>query len=167
MKVKVRIPQKLLQDVRNDLLRPHAFAAERVGFLYGRLVSGRSLQVLMTEYEPLADDRYVRDPHSGARIDSQAIRGGMQGVLDKHQGAFHVHMHYWPGHPKMSRMDAEEIPRVITAFQRVGSQHAHGIFLLHDVECATWVWLPGANDAVQADAIAVVGFPLQIFRGAV
>ncbi len=160
---------KLLDKVRADLSRPHPFAAERVGFLFARLANAGAAEplVLITDYEPLADERYIDDPRSGARIDSQAIRGAMQGVLDRGKGGFHVHMHHWPGRPMLSRMDAEEIPRVVTALRRVGPGHAHGIVLLHDEECAAWVWLPGKDRAIEAESVSVVGFPTKIFRGAI
>ena len=165
MTIKVRITRKLLDEVRADLSRPHPFAAERVGFLYGRLACTDPALVLMTGYEPVADDRYINDPWSGARIDSHAIRGAMQGVLDRGQGGFHVHMHHWPGRPVLSRMDAEEIPPVVTGLRRVGLAHAHGIVLLHAEECAAWVWLPGRDDSVEAQSVSDVGFPLKIFGG--
>lgn len=165
MTIKVRISRRLLDEVRADLSRPHPFAAERVGFLYGRLAGADAALVLMTGYEPVADDRYINDPWSGARIDSQAIRSAMQGVLDHGQGCFHVHMHHWPGRPVLSRMDAEEIPPVVTGLRRVGLAHAHGIVLLHAEECAACVWLPGKDDAVEAESVSVVGFPLKLFGG--
>ncbi|MFO0938666.1 MAG: hypothetical protein U0798_19360 [Gemmataceae bacterium] len=162
MNVKFRLGRSLLNEVRADLSRPHPFAAERVGFLYGQFVDAGGPLVLLTDYEPLADERYINDPYAGARIDSQAIRSAMQGVLDRKQGAFHVHMHHWPGYPAMSRMDAEEIPRVVTGLRRVGPTLAHGILLLHDVECAAWIWLPGKENAVEAALVSVVGFPFHI-----
>lgn len=162
MNVKVRIQRSLLDEVRADLARPHPFAAERVGFLFGQLADADGPLVLLTDYEPVADERYIDDLYAGARIDSQAIRGAMQGVLDRKQGAFHVHMHHWPGHPVMSHMDAEEIPRVVTGLRRVGPTLANGIVLLHDVECAAWVWLPGEDNAVEAASVSVVGFPFHI-----
>ena len=166
MNIKARLTRKLLEGVRADLSRPHAFAAERVGFLFGRLGTAGpdSLLVIMTGYEPLGDDRYIDDPRSGVRIDSQAIRGAMQGVLDRGEGVLHVHMHEWPGRPRLSRMDAEEIPRIVTGFRRAGPAYAHGIFLLHAEECAAWVWLPGEDEAVVAEAVSVVGYSLQVFR---
>ncbi len=164
MNAKVRLTRKLLDEVRADLSRPHPFAAERVGFLFGKLAVADSPLVLMTGYEPVADDRYIDDPGSGARIDTHAIRGAMQGVLDRGQGGFHVHMHHWPGQPVLSRMDAEEIPPIVTGLRRVGPAHAHGIVLLHSEECAAWVWLPGNNEAVEAESVSVVGHPLALFR---
>ena len=87
-----------------------------------------------------------------------------RGLGDRGQGGFHVHMHHWPGRPVLSRMDAEEIPRVVTGLRRVGLVHSHGIVLLHQEECAAWLWLPGSDSAVEAESASVVGFPLQIFR---
>src|SRR5206468_1036634 len=120
------------------------FAAERVGFLYGRLgnADADAPLVLVTRYEPLADERYVRDPRSGARIDSQAIRCAMQEVLTRRECAFHVHAHEWPGKPWLSRMDTEEIPRVVEGLRNAGPTFAHGMILLHSEEWAAWVWLP-------------------------
>lgn len=162
MNVKVRIQRSLLDEVRADLARPHPIAAERVGFLFGQLADANGPLVLLTDYEPLADERYIDDPYAGARIDSQAIRGAMQSVLDRKQGAFHVHMHQWSGYPVMSYMDAEEIPRVVTGLRRVGPTLANGIVLLHEVECAAWVWLPGEENAAEAASVSVVGFPFHI-----
>lgn len=162
MTINLRLTRKLLDEVRADLSRSHPFAAERVGFLYGRLAGTDSSLVLLTGYEPVADDRYINDSWSGARIDSQAIRAAMQGVLDRGQGGFHVHMHHWPGRPVLSRMDTVEIPRVVTGLRRVGLSQAHGIILLNQFDCAAWVWLPGNDSAVEAESVSIVGFPLQI-----
>lgn len=164
MFVKVRIPRALMDVVRSDLARPHSFAAERVGFLFGQLVDAGDPLILLSDYSSLGDERYLPDPYSGARIDSEAIRGAMQEVLDRGQGGFHVHMHEWPGRPVMSRMDVEEIPRVVTALRRVEPQLAHGIILLHQVEAAAWVWLPGEEEPVEAESMTVVGFPFEIHR---
>jgi len=165
MNVKVRIPQSLINEIGADLARPHPFAAERIGFILGRLVDAgpERVVVLMTQYLAVDDDHYINDRRSGARIDSNAIRAAMQAVLDSGQGAFHVHMHHWPGYPRLSPMDASEIPPVVTALARAGPSHAHGIFLMHRVECAAWVWLPGAPGSVLADSVSVVGYPLRIF----
>jgi hypothetical protein len=167
MTVKVRLTRELLVQIRNDLARTHAFAAERIGFAYGRwVVAGEGERLLLLSgYEPVADEHYLYDPRAGARIDGRAIRGAMQGVLDRGEGAVHVHMHDWPGRPVLSRMDAEEIPQVVTGLRRAGPTYAHGILLLHQVECAAWIWPPGEEEAEKAESVSVVGFPLEIFGG--
>jgi hypothetical protein len=167
MRVKIRLSRHLNDGMRSDLSRPHPFAAERIGLLYVRLSEageGRWV-ILMTDYAPIADDRYIDDPSSGARIDSQAIRGAMQGVLDRQQGVFHVHRHEWSGIPRLSAMDSREIPRVVDGFRKVGPEFAHGIVLLSSDQYAAWVWLPGAEHPVQVEAVSIVGYPLEIFRG--
>ncbi len=167
MRVKIRLSRRLNDEVRTDLSRPHPFAAERIGLLFGRLSDAgpnRSI-ILMTSYVPIADDRYIDDPSAGARIDSQAIRGAMQGVLDRQEGVFHVHRHEWPGIPRLSTMDSDEIPLVVNGFRNVGPGFAHGMVLLSTDQYAAWVWLPGAKHSVQAEAVSVVGYPLEIFRG--
>ncbi|MBL8799390.1 MAG: hypothetical protein JNM56_36240 [Planctomycetia bacterium] len=167
MNVRLRLTRQLYDQVRRDLLRPHPFAAERVGFLFARLgnVGTAAPLVCFTAYRPLADERYIDDPHSGARIDSQAIRAAMQQVIDRGEGAFHMHMHAWPGKPHFSPMDRNELPRLIPSFQAVGPGCAHGLLLLSHDACAAEVWLPGSKRSVEAARISVVGFPMQLIPG--
>jgi hypothetical protein len=167
MRIKIRLSRQLNKEVRADLSRPHPFAAERIGLLYGRLCSAgenRSV-IVMTGYTPIADDRYIDDPSSSARIDSQAIRGAMQGVLDRQEGVFHVHRHDRPGTPRLSPMDSDEIPLVVNGFRNVGQSFAHGMVLLSTEQYAAWVWLFEAKHSIQAETVSVVGYPLKIFRG--
>ena len=67
MRVTVRLPRPLLDEVRADLARPHRFAAERIGFLYGRLRGAGDGQklILLTGYAALDDARYIDDPEVG------------------------------------------------------------------------------------------------------
>ena len=99
----------------------------------GRVVGSNFLdeRSMIAGVGPITVDPAAQNQGIGRRL--------MQGVLDRGQGGFHVHMHHWPGRPVLSRMDAEEIPKVVTGLRRVGVANAHGIVLLHDVECAAWV----------------------------
>src|SRR5262249_6328674 len=104
--IHIRLTQHVHDLAREDLRRPHPFAAERVGFLFGRLdTSAEGPMVLLTAYAPLADERYIPDPNVGARIDSQAIRDAMQRVIRGRECAFHTHWHGWPGPPSFSPAD--------------------------------------------------------------
>ena len=167
MNVRIRLTRVLHDQVRTDLSRPHPFAAERVGFVFGRLGNDGTAApiILLTGYEPLADERYINDPFAGARIDSQAIRGAMQSVIDRGEGAFHVHLHDGRGKPRFSTMDRDELPRLIPSFQAVGPKLAHGLFLLSTDECAADVWLPGNAKPIEPDRITIVGYPLRFFDG--
>jgi len=167
MNIRIRLTRRLYDQVRADLARPHDFAAERVGFLFGRLgnVETDEPLLLFTCYSSLDDERYINDPNSGARIDSQAIRGAMQQVTNRHEGVFHVHMHEWAGKPHFSRMDRDELPRLVPSFRVVGPNFAHGLFLMSNDECAAEVWMPGRAEPVEAVGITIVGYPMHMIEG--
>ena len=84
MSVRCRVPDQLYRRVREDLARPHEFAAERVGFLWARLGNrvGDERLVLFRGYHAVPDDQYIDDPRSGARIKSTDILEAMQRFLD-------------------------------------------------------------------------------------
>jgi hypothetical protein len=157
MPVAIQIPRVLYREILADLRRPHAHAAERVGFLYGRLAPGAAPLVVMTRYMPVPDAQYVVDDTVGARINGDAIRAAMQGVLDTGDGVFHTHLHEWPGRPRFSRTDDEELPRLIPAFRAVGRAQATGLFLLSPDSAIADVWLPGTGGPERTSRISIVG----------
>jgi hypothetical protein len=158
----LRIPKSLYTDIRKDLARPHRFAAERVGFAKARLgtADGDDRIILLTGYSPVADDYYIDDPKSGARIDSNAIRTAMETILHEDVGLFHVHLHDLPGLPALGRMDRREIPQLVQTFRATGPQFPHGIFLLSEDAFSSWVWLPDHKEPLTPDRSTVVGMPL-------
>lgn len=164
MTLHLRIPRSLYSSIQADLVRPHAFAAERVGFAKARLGTGAGDDklVLIGGYEPVADADYIDDPRSGARISSSAIRSAMQTILEEDVGLFHVHLHDFPGVPRLGRMDQREIPELITAFRATNSKLPHGILLLSSDSFSTWVCLPGTRDLIVPDKASVVGLPLHM-----
>jgi hypothetical protein len=160
-----RIMRELCVQVREDLARRHEFAYERVGFLSAKLGNdalGEPL-VLFSNYNPVPDEQYIEDPHSGARINSDAIRGAMQRVLDTGQGLFHVHRHEHRGKPEFSSMDLDETPRIVSSLRVAGPTQAHGMLLLSHDHCIAHVWLPSSAESIVADRVSVVGFPLELF----
>ncbi len=165
MIVRARFMRQLFARVRQDLARRHEFAYERVGFLSAKLGShlGDEPLVLFTDYYPVPDNQYIDDPHSGARIDSDAIREAMQRVLDIREGLFHVHTHGGRGRPGFSFMDLEETPRIVSSLQIAGPTQAHGMVLLSNDRCIAHVWIPGADRPLVASRVSVVGYPLEIF----
>lgn len=165
MQITIRLTRKLYEELLNDLRRPHAHAAERVGFLYGRLAVAPNPLILMTRYSSVADERYVYDLDVGARIDGDAIRAAMQGVVDTGDGLFHTHLHEWPGRPGFSVVDNRELPKLIPAFQAISRGQATGLFLLSPDSAIADVWLPGTQGPQHAGRIAVVGYPLQFLGG--
>jgi len=169
MNIRLKMSGTLYGAVMRDLERPHPFAAERVGFVSGRLGSladGGKL-VLLTRYHSIPDDRYLDDPHVGARINSEAITSAMQTVYhdrSTHEGIFHVHLHLHRGEPRPSPTDWREIPKMMPGFQAVGRQAAHGMILLSADHGSAWVWLPGQSESTVAASINVVGVPIRVFE---
>src|SRR5690349_14497242 len=98
MNTHLKIPGRLYDDMVQDLRRPHPFAAERVGFVFGRTASlsdGGRL-VLLTRYHPIPDEHYIDDPAVGARIGPEAITWATQAVYygrTAKEGIFHLHLH--------------------------------------------------------------------------
>jgi len=164
--VRIRIPRGLLERVRTDLARPHRLAYERVGFLACRLgiASEHEVLVLAKDYLPVADEHYLADKAVGARVSGTAIRTAMQHVLDTGDSLFHAHAHGGRGLPHLSSTDSAEIPRVVQSLQATRSEAAHGILLLSDESCISWIWLPGSCEPVVPTAITIVGYPMQLIH---
>jgi hypothetical protein len=160
-----RARRDLLAAVREDLHRPHPFAAERVGFLIcraGRLADG-GIVVLATSYDPVADDDYLDDPSVGAMMGPAAIRAAMQrayngGVEDL--GLFHVHMHGHYGRTKFSGIDDRESRKFVPDFFNVAPGMPHGAIVLSLDQAVGLCWpAPGAVP-IPIDRFASVGAPL-------
>lgn len=166
MNIQFRLPRHIYREIRDDLSRSHPFAAERVGMLSARLGNqlGSPSLVLFTNYSVVADEDYIEDMMSGARIGSLAIRRMMQRILDDKCGAFHVHMHPLRGTPHFSKMDLREAPRLIESFRNVAPHLPHGMLLLSEDSCLGQVWMPNTSSLVEVNRISIVGYPLEIIE---
>ncbi len=166
--IKVKLPGALYAEILCDLERPHPFAAERVGFVTGRMGTlADGLLILLTGYRSIPDCEYVDDPSVGARIGSDAITWAMQAAYygrPRREGIFHIHLHGHRGPTRMSGTDRREIPRMISGFQSVGREAAHGIIILSVSHGSTWVRLPGLEESIHAACMAVVGSPISVFE---
>lgn len=167
MMLDVKLSGKLIEVMRSDLLRPHPFAAERIGFVRAKTTTtyGDRRLLLLSGYEPIPDNQYIRDRKVGARIDRLAITRGSQLAFlgrESGEGVFHVHMHCSMGAPDMSFVDSHEIPPLVDTFRAVGRLGPHGILILSSDSLALWVWLPGDAVAVRPRQVSVIGNPLTI-----
>lgn len=169
MKVEIKLTGFLYDQIVADLIRPHPFAAERVGFVFARIgsLADHGKLILLSRYHSISDEHYVDDPTVGARIGSDAMTWAMQAVYHgrpAREGIFHIHLHGHNGETGMSRTDAREIPRLIPGFQSVGREAAHGIIILSSDHGSGWVWLPGHKDAISAEQISIIGAPVGVFE---
>ena len=156
----------MLDRIREDLIRPHAFAYERVGFIVckvGRLVDDGWV-LLAAEYLSVDDDDYVDDDSVGAMIGSAAIRKMMQIAYDEPYAVVHVHMHEHYGRPAPSRTDVREMAELIPNFWHVRPNFPHVALILSLDSMAGTVWDPKTQKNTQIATARVVGFPMQLIQ---
>ncbi len=168
MKVQIKLTGALHADIIRDLARPHPFAAERVGFVFGRAgsLTDHGRLILLTRYHSIPDDQYVEDHTVGARIGSEALTWAMQAVYHgrpAREGIFHLHLHGHYGETGMSATDRREIPRLIPGFQSVGRDAVHGIIILSADHGSGWVWPQSGTEPIHADCVSVIGAPVGVF----
>lgn len=142
MKTIFRATDRFLQEVRQDLARPHRFAAERVGFISIRAASaGRSLVLLAEGYHAVGDDDYIDDATVGAMMGQEAIRKALNVALLQPVGMVHVHMHEHRGRPGFSSIDLREQLKFVPDFFKVLRQMPHGAMVLSHDRAAGRIWL--------------------------
>ncbi len=163
--MQLRILKILFEQVYDDLIRPHSFSAERVGFLFARLgeIDGQSKLIIPTKYCPVPDEHYLEDQYVGARFNSVPIRAALQLIMDTGVGAFLVHMHEHLGSPWFSRIDRSETQRMIPSFKAVNTNVGHGALLLSHDDMVGLVWLPSAKEPTVLSKVTIIGYPLRFY----
>jgi hypothetical protein len=163
MNVRFRITADLLHAVRNDHVRPHAHAAERVGFVlcrFGSIQSG-GFMILAHDYMSVLDSDYLDEPQFGASIGANAFRRVLERTLSDPMGIFHVHLHPHRGIPKPSRIDLTETAVFVPDFFHVQGHMPHGALILSDDDASGRVWLAESARPTSISSITVVGVPLR------
>lgn len=165
MNVQFKILSRLADNIRLDLERPHAFAAERVGFIScraGRVNDG--LVLLAHQYHPVEDGDYVDNPHVGAMMGSAAIRKALQYAYTNEVGMFHVHQHPHAGLPGFSRLDAKEISKFAPDFFHVRPAMPHGAIVLSLDSAYGLCWMPTTAKPILINEYVFVGSPMRRVR---
>jgi hypothetical protein len=163
----LRLPKAIVDAARRDLRRPHAHAAERVGFLSVAMaaVEGGEVLLIAAEYRGVPDGQYVPGRGAGARIGTTAIRDVVGWALGGGFGIFHVHLHDHDGIPGFSRTDRREQPRLVASLRAAGPGQAHGMIVLSADAANAWVWLPGTGEPMVPARLSVVGDPMVLLTG--
>jgi hypothetical protein len=162
MRVLFKMTSRLHSETVNALLRPHAFAAERVAFLKCRLSStASSLVVLAHDVHHIADDDYLDDPSAGATMGSSAIRKTLQLAYHEKVSMFHVHMHEHKGRPRFSRTDFRESALFVPDFWNVQPKLPHGAIVLSEDSAWGRCWYPGRSEPLTIEDFSFVGSPLR------
>lgn len=132
----------LIDAVRHDLARPHAFAYERVGFIRAKCAwLGQRLELLACGYSPVDDADYEHAAGVGAQIGSDAIRKALQSAYRPQQSLLHVHTHGGRGLPQFSPTDRRSAEEFVPSFFTTLPRMPHGILVLSDNAAAGLLWL--------------------------
>jgi hypothetical protein len=161
-----RVGGDLIEEVRQDLVRPHPFAEERVGFITVRATAVNDTLVLLgQDYFPVADEDYLQDFSVGAMLGHEALRKALEIALLNKVGVFHVHMHDFPGRLWFSRIDLREQTRFIPDFFKVRRRMPHGALVLSRQAIAGRLWLsPEKIERIRE--FNIMGPRIQVFRSA-
>lgn len=162
MNIQFKLTAAMADRVRRDLRRPHAFAAERVGFItcrFGLSQSGRLL-ILAYEYYPAADADYVDDSRYGALLGANGFRKILQVALSNEVGIFHVHLHDHPGKPRFSGIDLREMAQYVPDFFNVRPGLPHGGLVFSATSMNGSCWLSKRSKGTPISEWVVVGRPL-------
>jgi proteasome lid subunit RPN8/RPN11 len=161
MNIVFRVTASLLYEIREDLERPHPFAAERVGFVFCRFGSIRhGLVILAHRYQTVSDDDYIDDQAYGAVISSNAFRCALEATLLERVGIFHVHKHPHPGRPRPSKADLTETAKFVPDFFHVRADLPHGAMIVSEDSVSARVWLAESLQPRAVTSMTVVGAPL-------
>ncbi len=165
MKILFKMTSSLLQEVRQDLARPHAFAAERVGFLScGVARSKGGIMVLASQYHPVADQDYIDDQSVGAMMGADAIRKALQLAYGLKRSMFHVHVHEHEGRPWFSSTDLRENRKFMPDFWHVRPEYPHGALVLSMDSAAGLCWVQANRKPIRISDFDVVGRPMTLLR---
>lgn len=155
MRIALRIPGEIVEIMLTDLRRPHAFAYERVGFLFCRQASLSPGKLLLAhKYHPIPDAYYIEDSTVGAKFNASAIREAMQFALSEQLSALHVHLHDHAGSPRMSSVDTREMRTLMPCFVNLCPDKVHGALLLSADAAIATIW--GTSLSPEGDAVAKI-----------
>lgn len=158
----LRISQRLAKTIEADLHRAHAFAFERVGFVFARwAATDIGVVVIPYDYMPVADEHYIDDDTVAATINGAAIRAALQKTLNDGAACLHVHAHS-PLMPYFGSLDLREQEKLIPSFVSTVPNAPHGALLFHGDGLAARIWATGR--LADVDRVVEVGFPIRVSR---
>ncbi|MCU1287423.1 MAG: hypothetical protein JWO13_3773 [Acidobacteriales bacterium] len=163
----LRIPRQIWLEMLADQRREHSFAAERVGFLAARVAQCGTDKILLLafEYRAVSEHDYIDDSTVGARINSNAIRAGMQMAMDLNASIFHVHQHPFRGIPSPSSTDRREYAKMIPPLCNVRPHIPHGALITSLDAASAMTWNSPAKMLQPIEAVSVIGTKIEKFRG--
>lgn len=160
MKVTAKIPGALLDQIRSDLARPHAFAHERVGFLTACVAADpHGVLVAISGYLPVADADYEPDAHVGARIGSSAMRKATQAAYRPPLALLHIHTHGGHGESRFSPVDLRSAEEFVPGFFGPMPRMPHGLIVLSNDSAYGLLWHSPDHKPARISNFIRVGAP--------
>lgn len=163
MRVKLKIPSKLLDQIRKDLLRPHKLICERVGFI--ACAAALSLKGEFTLYAAnyiSVDDEDYEDPGlEGVKIGRSAIRKALHFAYKNRCSIIHTHLHGHNGTPHFSITDDIENRRMVPDFFNVQPNLPHGAVVLSSDSLIGNCWTKDEMEPMVFSMITEVGHNLR------
>jgi len=162
MKATLKIRGPLLDEIRRDLARPHAFAHERVGFLTaGAAAAPEGVLLLVRDYRPVRDEDYEKDPRVGAKIGSNAMRKAAQSAYRPAAVLLHVHTHGGRGRPQFSGVDLRSADEFVPGFFETAPRMPHGLLVLSHDSVRGRLWLAADREPIEIARFVRVDAPIQ------
>jgi len=162
MRVAIKVQGSLLDVMRDDLRRRHAFAHERVGFLTGGVTSmPDGFMILCRDYRAVEDDDYEHDLYVGASIGSDAMRKALRSVYRPSLALLHVHTHGGYGRPGFSGVDLSSARQFMPGFAKSVPRMPHGLLVLSDNSATGLVWHRADAEPLAVTDFIRVGAPLR------
>jgi hypothetical protein len=166
MNIHFKITRSFLQNIKNDLMRRHPYAAERVGFLFARegKIDKEQVLLLASDYMSLSDNLYINDSSVGARINSTAIRNALQKIMDTGMSCIHIHLHEFSNYPKFSKPDEECMIRLIPSLFHANPHIPHGAIVLGRSGIIGRIWVTKEKN-FPVSKLSVINYPCDFYRG--
>lgn len=162
MKVHFKITDTLLNQILDDLRRPHPIAFERVGFVAcGGGLTSDGLILVARSFHPVHDEDYESDSFVGAKINSRAIQRALALVYAKSHVMLFVHEHAHQGTPAPSKVDQDCWNELIPNFWHVRPELPHGALVLSQDRAMGLLWVPKQPRPLPITDFSVVGRQLQ------
>lgn len=163
MSIRLRLRDTTWVQMHAELSRPHAHAAERVGFLTCGVATSADGGLLLvdSEWHSVEDTHYLVNPNVGACIGAAAFRAILQFAYHHRVSILHVHRHEHHGRPGFSTIDLASLRQFVPDFWNVRPEFPHGALVLSHDDATGLIWMPKGDGPTAIDRIDKVGVPLR------